>query len=86
MTILDWETVELLITMAAAVGAAFAGVYAVRQGSDDRKRADDQQAEITELKLDLTLLRHDYAMTVDRVEDHEERVRGLEKRRKATAK
>lgn len=79
-----WESIEWLVLLATAIGAVFAGVWSVRQGSDDRKRADELSAEVTELKVDLALMRHEMEQALNTIADHEDRVRGIEKRRRTT--
>lgn len=83
-TIYDWETIEFLITIGAVAAAIVSGYAALHQMKDERERLKDLEAwrgtqdrlsDAQEFRLQ---------QVEASTEDHEARLRGIEKRRRTT--
>lgn len=81
-----WESIEWIVYLASAVGAIFVGVVAVLQNKQDadRLKALEEWRNGQDRVTDALAYRLEHAE--GQVSDLEDRVRGLEKRRKAAPK
>jgi len=78
---MEWyEVIEVLAIIAVGIGAVYNG----RRDEHDRQETRQLRQDHEELKADFRLLGFRYEETSGAVADHEDRIRGLEKRRRTT--
>lgn len=77
---MEWyELIEVIAIIAVGIGAVYNG----RRDEHDRQEARQLRQDHEELKADYRLTSFKFEDVAARVDDHEDRIRGIEKRRRA---